>query len=119
VAVLVCLILSEALSFVIAATRHGAFSDGASRAVAGKYCDARIDNGGRLPAHSGDHRNCALCIACDRDQTFDAIGLLANAVIFRAPWPPDAAARFNAGDLALSPLGWTSSWSSRAPPHFS
>lgn len=119
-AVLMCLILLEALSFVIGAKRHSAFSNGdlGASIATGEYCDAQLDNGGRLPAHSSHQRNCALCIVCDRDQTFDAaVALLASAFIVLAPRPHDAPAWFEARDLAPSPLGWTSSWSSRAPPH--
>lgn len=122
VAALVCLLLSEALSFVITTTRHGAFSNadgGASIAAAGDYCDARPENGGRLPAHSNDHSNCALCIVSDRDPTFDAIALVASAIATPPPGPHDVPSRFDMGDVAASPLGWTGSWSSRAPPRFS
>lgn len=119
---LVCVILLDVLSFVIAAKRHSGFSNGdvgASTSVAGEYCDARLENGGKIPAHSGHRRSCILCIVCDRDQTFDALALLAGVIVVLAPRSYDAPARFDAGDLAPSPLGWASSWSSRAPPHFS
>ncbi|WP_400770594.1 DUF2946 family protein [Methylosinus sporium] len=121
-AALVCLLLSEALTFVITMTRHSAFSNadgGASIAAAGDYCDARPDSGGRHPAHSSDHSNCALCIVSDRDPTFDAVALVASAIAILLPWPHDAPARFDIGDGAPPPpLGWTGSWSSRAPPRF-
>jgi hypothetical protein len=119
---LVCVALLDILSFVIAARRHSAFSNGdvgASISVAGEYCASRLDNGGNRPAHPRHQRDCALCIVCDRDQTFDALALLASVIVVPAPPAQDAPARFDPGALAPSPLGWTSSWSSRAPPAFS
>ncbi|WP_018266368.1 DUF2946 family protein [Methylosinus sp. LW4] len=117
-AALACLLLSEALSFVITATRHAAVSNGDVVAAA-ELCDARLDASGNPPAHPESEHGCALCIVCARDLTFDAVGLLASVVIVLAPRPNDAPARFDSADPAPSPPGWTSSWSSRAPPRFS
>ncbi|HEY8261784.1 MAG TPA: hypothetical protein VIG55_11295 [Methylosinus sp.] len=66
--------------------------------------------------HNGDLQCCALCGARSLDDAFALAPDVANADV-RAPHPPlvTRVARYRPRGAA-APLGWRSSWSSRAPP---
>lgn len=117
-----CMFLLQTLAFVFSSNGRIAFASrdaGASIAMAGEICQSKTDNGGKAPAHSGHHHHCALCSIGDRDQAADAIAILASVIVAPTPRSNDAPAWFVRDEPAPSPLGWTSSWSSRGPPIFS
>jgi hypothetical protein len=66
--------------------------------------------------HAGDLQCCALCGARSLDDAFALAPDVANADV-RAPHPPlvTRVALYRPRGAA-APLGWRSSWSSRAPP---
>lgn len=116
-----CLFLLQTLAFVFSSNGRIAFSSGdvgASIAMAGEICQAKTD-GGKAPAHSSHSHHCALCSTGDRDHAVDAVALLATVIVVLAPHSNDAPAWFVHDEPTPSPLGWASSWSSRAPPIFS
>ncbi len=112
--------LVQTLAFVFSPNGRIAFSNGdagASIAMAGEVCHAGSDDSGKTPApNHKHHRHCALCAADNRHLALPAFVLIAAVVVFTAPRPDDAWAPFSHDELTPLPLGWTSSWSSRAPP---
>jgi hypothetical protein len=66
--------------------------------------------------HAGDLQCCALCGARSLDDALALAPDVARADV-RAPHPPLVTrVAFYRANGAASPLGWRSSWSSRAPP---
>ena len=116
--------LVQTLAFVFSPNGRIAFSNGdaglSSIAMAGEICLANSDDGGKAPGpNHKHHRHCAVCAASNRDFPLPALALIAAVIVFNAPPSDEAPPRFIHDELAPSPLGWTSSWSSRAPPSFS
>jgi hypothetical protein len=116
--------LVQTLAFVFSQNGRIAFSNddgGASSiAMAGEICHAGPDDGGKAPGPNHEHhRHCALCTASNRDISLPALSLIAAVIVFIAPPSDEAPARLIHDELAPPPLGWTSSWSSRAPPSIS
>ena len=116
--------LVQTLAFVFSPNGRIAFSNGgagaSSIAMAGEVCLANADDGGKAPKPNHQHhRHCAVCVASNRDFPLPASALIAAVVAFIPPPPDEAPPRFSRDELAPPPLGWTSSWSSRAPPSFS
>ncbi len=113
-----CLLFLQALGFVFSSNGRIAFASGAvgsSIIMADEICHAAPD-GGKAPAPLSHHHHCALCAIGKHHQAAYAVAILASVIVALAPRSNDAPARFVHDDLAPSPLGWTSSWSSRAPP---
>ncbi|WP_442755626.1 DUF2946 family protein [Methylocystis sp. JAN1] len=115
------LFLVQVLAFVVSSNGRVAFSSGdggVSIAMAGEICGGKIDDGNRQPAQP-HHHHCALCSIGNYDDTVDAVADLAKVIIVLAPGSDAAPTWFIHDELAPLPLGWTSSWSSRAPPALS
>jgi len=113
------LFLLQILAFVVSSNGRIAFSSGdagASIAMAGEICGAKTDDGGKAPAQPSHHHHCALCSVGSDDDGVDAVAHLAKVIIVLTPRSDDATTWCVDDDLAPFPLGWTSSWSSRAPP---
>jgi len=86
----------------------------ASVTMAGKLC--RIDTGDdNAPAQSGPHHHCTLCSNGNYDEAV-AVADLAKVIFVFVPRSDEAPRWFVHDDPSPSPPGWTSSWSSRAPP---
>ncbi len=118
-----CLFVLQALAFVFSSNGRVAFASGdggASIAMAGEICHAAAHDGfggDKAPSPDRRHRpHCALCVAGHRDLPLPAVGLIVAVIVFVAPLSDEAPARFFPDDMAPPPLGWASSWSSRAPP---
>jgi hypothetical protein len=87
--------------------------------IPGVTCFVNMHGGNLPPAHEGDHAQC--CVLCGaRDLTGHILANVAqtsNGTSLRrlsgtlSGWPCEP--------LISAPTGWTSSWSSRAPPFFS
>ncbi len=113
--------LAQMLAFVFSPSGRLAFSNGdadASIAMAGEICHASSDDAGKAPAQPARHQHCALCSIGNHAHELDPVVLVASIVIVPAPGSGDGNARgWSLFDNLLSlPIGWTSSWSSRAPP---
>lgn len=92
---------------------------GTSIAMAGEICQAKTDPDGKTPAPRSHHHYCTVCSVGNHDQTKDAVAFLVSIIVVLAPLSEDTLSWFVRVDLTPFPLGWTSSWSSRAPPSFS
>jgi hypothetical protein len=117
----VCLFLLQALAFVFSSNGRVAFASGdagASIAMAGEICYVAPD-GGKAPAPHSHRHHCTLCSLAHQDKAMDVVAILATVMVVLSPRSNDAPAWFVHDELTSSPLGWTSSWSSRAPPFFS
>ncbi|PWB84262.1 MAG: hypothetical protein C3F11_02275 [Methylocystaceae bacterium] len=117
VRIVACLLLLQATVFTTAQSAHGFLAGDGAIGVAsapGEFCEA--DD--KAPQHHRHHhdRHCALCIVGNRDVPFHAIALTATIVALALQQPDAASAPFFHDEPASSPAGWSSSWSSRAPP---
>ncbi|MGO9768968.1 MAG: DUF2946 family protein [Roseiarcus sp.] len=113
--------LAQTMAFVFSANGRIAFSSGdagASIAMAGEICHAKPDDSGKSPAQPARHHYCTVCSIANNAPAVDAIALAAGVVIVFAPRSDDAPTWFHRDYLSPLPVGWTSSWSSRAPPSF-
>jgi len=116
------LFLLQTLAFVFSTSGRLAFSNGdagASIAMAGEICHASSDDGGKAPAQPAHQHHCTLCTANHLHNAVYPVGILASVIAFLTPQSDEAPARLILDELAPPPLGWTSSWSSRAPPSLS
>lgn len=117
-----CLFLFQALVSGAQIAHDSVAADGAQTSVlvASAFCDAGADtrDDGRAPAqHHRQH--CALCGVANRDALLHAVALVATIAVLAVPRSDAAPVSFAHGELSPPPLGWTSSWSSRAPPSIS
>lgn len=115
------LFLVQTLAFILSPTGRIAFSfsaAGASIAMAGEICHASTDDGDKTPAQPIRHHQCALCTVGNSAHEADAMALTPSVAIVLALLSRDVSAPGwpHADDLPSLPVGWTSSWSSRAPP---
>jgi hypothetical protein len=98
------------------ASRRAQFDDlgaQASHGVATQTCRAP-SHSGEAPAERGAHPDC--CLVCQSSARGDA-ALIAPIAVSTSHAPPHAAvAPRLAAPPMRRPIGWTSSWSSRAPP---
>ncbi len=115
------LFLVQMLAFIFSPNGRIAFSTsdaGASIAMAGEICHTSPSGEDETPPQPARHHHCTLCSIAYNSRTLDAIFLAASFVVMPAP----RSGHGNAPSWSLSdnlpslPVGWTSSWSSRAPP---
>jgi len=119
---LACLIILQALAFA-ASPASARNAPGSALTAATIKGDCHAPGGDqRAPAqgHCSLWQCCVLCSASGRD----AAELPLAAISFSdasdsAPAPTFGLTRFSNVDFHDDPLGWTSSWSSRAPPRSS
>jgi len=122
-AVVVCLIVLQsfalATSPAFAGGARGPASHGAAISAVGGHCDAL--RGDKAPAQGRcDHSQCCIfCRADGHDASSVIMAALFTVLIYSAPEASLSAARFTKNDFVEHPIGWTSSWSSRAPPAIS
>ena len=122
-AVVVCLIVLQGFALAASPAFAGSARDPASHSVAisavGGHCDA--PRGDKAPAQGHcDHSQCCIfCRADGRDASSVIMAALFTVLIYSAPEASLSAARFTKNDFVEHPIGWTSSWSSRAPPTIS
>jgi hypothetical protein len=118
----VLLFLVQTLIFVFSSNGRLAFASGdagASIVMAGEICHASSDDGGKAPAQPAHQHHCTLCTANHLHNAVYTVGILASVIALLTPRSDEAPTRLIHDELAPPPLGWTSSWSSRAPPSLS
>jgi hypothetical protein len=116
------LFLVQTLIFVFSTNGRLAFASGdagASIVMAGEICHAGPDDSGKAPAQPAHHHHCTLCTISHLHHAVFAVGILASVIALLTPQSDEAPTRLIPDDLAPPPLGWTSSWSSQAPPSLS
>ena len=119
--VVACVIVLQGFASVASLALAGSARDTAKEITAATtvvgYCHALHGHSQKNPLQGrGDHSQCCvLCSANGRDVVFDA----ALPGVVAAPEPAISIAGFVKIDFDDHPLGWTSSWSSRAPPRLS
>jgi hypothetical protein len=113
----------QIFAFMFSANKRIALPDGAAGVgimLAGEFCNAGSHESGDLPGQHSRHHHCALCVAGSRDVShYEAAAVIATVVVLALPQSHDRPAWIRRDELTPSPIGWTSSWSSRAPPSFS
>ena len=117
--ILACVFVLQGVAFAV--SREPASVGGLEAGMTvsmGEYCgaDKLGDKGG--PTHR-DHSQC--CILCS-SSAYDGVVRFVSTlfVILSFPTHQVAAVKWRIhDDPVASPVGWTSSWSSRAPPSFS
>jgi hypothetical protein len=119
-----CLFLLQTLGIIFSANGRIVFSNGdgaASIIMADEVCHANSGDSGKTPAQQAGHHHCILCAIGNNDHDADAVALAASVVILPAPQSENGNARGWSlpDDLPSLPVGWSSSWSSRAPPSIS
>ncbi|WP_159731843.1 hypothetical protein [Methylosinus sp. Ce-a6] len=84
----------------------------------GRICRTHFGDGAPTQEHSG-HFLC--CIGClnSRDASAFALAVLFGVVAYSSPKAAISTIRFSMADSGSPPLGWATSWSSRAPPFVS
>ena len=122
--VLACLIVLQALAFAASPAFAKNAPDGADHTLAPSTIegDCHALGGDKAPAQ-GRHDHAQCCVLCSANGR-DAAELLTAAILFAvafcsAPELAISLVRFSNVDFNDHPLGWTSSWSSRAPPQIS
>ncbi len=122
-AVVACLIVLQSFALAASPAFAGSARDPVSHSAAisadGGHCDA--PRGDKAPAQGHcDHSHCCiLCRADGRDASSVIIAASLVVLVYSAPEASLSAARFTKNDFVEHPIGWTSSWSSRAPPAIS
>lgn len=115
-----CLFLIQALSFIYSSRAMFSHDSGIAIAAAGEFCSPERGDGGKAPAQRHHHdQNCVLCGGGNRAEALADVGLVATVIVLALLQPADAPTWFPRDALTPTPLGWTSSWASRAPPAFS
>lgn len=119
-----CLLLVQAWASFVPTTRQALLQDsgpGIAALLSGSLCHEHVHDGEDRPAQDRHHhQHCVLCGVGLRDLALPVVTLAAIILHLATP-------RFDAGPAwsradcggAPPPLGWLSSWSSRAPPSFS
>jgi hypothetical protein len=115
-----CLLILQGLVLAVSPKFLRVSNDvGAQGVVAsaeGDYCG--VQGGEGLPAR-GDHSHLECCVVC-ATSCRDALFLVPNAVVVSildsSLEASDSIDRYFAKVPDCTPTGWTSSWSSRAPP---
>ena len=119
-AVVASLIVLQGFALAASAAFAGSARDPVSHSAAisavGVHCDA--PRGDKAPAqgHCDHSQCCILCRADDHSASSVIMVALLAVLIYSAPEASLSAAHFTKNDFVEHPIGWTSSWSSRAPP---
>jgi hypothetical protein len=112
----------QIFAFVFSSDSRLALLDGSGGVgimMAGEFCSA-ASHSGDLPKQHSRHHHCALCVAGNRDVSQDEVStLVAMVIVLAIPHSHERQAWIRRDELTPPPIGWTSSWSSRAPPSFS
>ncbi len=117
-----CLFFFQAFAFIVVPNGRAIFSNTPNivSLVGVSLCDGASHEGGNAPAQDHRHsQHCMLCVAANRDMPLPAVILTAAALVFSTPQSNKAQAWFSHNEAAHTLIGWTSSWSSRAPPFLS
>ncbi|ATQ67010.1 MULTISPECIES: DUF2946 family protein [Methylosinus] len=113
--------LVQILAFVLSPDGRVAFASGAAGAalaMSGEFCRAEDGHGGGRPERPSAHHHCAFCPISHSDPALDGV-VPGPALPAPRTAPEESAEARVAEPPARPPTGWTSSWSSRAPPRLS
>ncbi|MGO9774227.1 MAG: hypothetical protein ACLPSW_32680 [Roseiarcus sp.] len=119
-----CLFFLRAVAFVVLPNGPAALgphsSVFAAVTLAKQFCAAAaIADGKTPPPHREHHENCIFCVSPSHASDFDRT-VSPTASALSTFWPVFAALIWpTPADSVTAPLGWASSWSSRAPPSLS
>jgi hypothetical protein len=100
---------------------HSKSGSGAGAALASKYCQTGPDDGGKTPIDQrrDDSQCCLACGQSARDVSYLFIAALLGGTSFLAPEGAESfLVHVIIQRLKGRPIGWASTWSSRAPPTF-
>ena len=100
---------------------HGGTNPDVLAWIGGEHCIYPDAHGDGKPApEQHDHSQCYIrCAFNDQGGSFHQLATLASSIVFPAPRATAPIIRFAFYPSVGRPLGWVSSWSSRAPPSFS
>jgi len=115
-----CLFLLQSFAFIASNTEAASASGrlGAALSFTVDICGADHAGDKDRPDHHRPH--CALCITSNRDLSLSgAVALVATILVLALPQSDGVPAWIRRDDPTPAPVGWASSWSSRAPPSFS
>jgi hypothetical protein len=114
-----CLLVLQGFAFAChsgpSASGDGAAGAAVAAIAQGAHCSASDDAG--VPTQGHDAACCAYCAATHRDLLAQFISVVVVVITERPP-PVIAGLSYRTDGADFVPLGWTSSWSSRAPPQF-
>lgn len=116
--VTLCLFLLQGLATSIPSLLVGDAAAGVTASIDGRFCKTHFGDG----APAQDHRSHALCcIGCvsNRDASPLFFAALFSIDAYSLPEAVVSSARFSMANSRGPPVGWITSWSSRAPPLFS
>ncbi|PWB83499.1 MAG: hypothetical protein C3F11_06280 [Methylocystaceae bacterium] len=118
------LFLLQSLAFALSPSGRTVSSNdpqGAALSMVGEFCDVEAHADDKAPSqHHHHHQQCALCVADNRNLSLDdAVAFVATVIVLALPQSRATPAWVCRDESTPPPLGWTSSWSSRAPPFFS
>jgi hypothetical protein len=118
------LIFAQGLGAYVSApahVRHGNPEAGVAVSSLGVFCQADMSGGGKSPSreHSNCLECCVLCFARDYGTPSIYVATGDGATQLPALAASAPIARQYIEDDDGRPIGWASSWSSRAPPNFS
>ncbi len=113
-----CLVFLQSFSLLgpaASAWPQGAGAHAVAQRAASHCLDAQTPG---IPARQHhDHSDCCVfCSGGNRDASADVVAILVSFVIFFAPRTDGSVRVVIRHDLVPRPIGWASSWSSRAPP---
>ncbi|MBU3887105.1 hypothetical protein FM996_05250 [Methylosinus sporium] len=121
--VLACVFVLQGVAFAVSPAHErgdlGGAEPGAVATVGYEYCGASPHGDHKAPAHSVHSQCCILCPSSAHDGLSRFAAVLFDIIVF-PPLRTAAAIDWRAFvDPVAPPTGWTSSWSSRAPPSIS
>jgi hypothetical protein len=121
--VLLCLCFLQALGLSVSSNlQHGSFNVSARGFVAatgGLSCVAHADDDAPNQEHRDHAQCCVFCATSGRDALLLLVFAFLTETAFLTPEKSPSVVGFLLNDMDEHPLGWASSWSSRAPPSIS
>ncbi|ARN79766.1 hypothetical protein MCBRY_002581 [Methylocystis bryophila] len=120
---MVCLCLLQALAAPVSVwLQQGSFRVGALGVVAetnAQSCVTHDSDGAPIGEHRNHAQCCIFCAASGRDASLVFVLAFLGEIAYLAPKRTASILGTLLKDSGARPLGWASSWSSRAPPSHS